>query len=271
MLISVVVVVKDTVKTIQQCIDSVSNQTFHDKELIIIDGGSTDGTVDIIKENDFKIRYWESKRDRGIYHAWNKALSHIHGDWVYFLGADDYFWDEKVLERIATHLETSSVNIVYGQVKVISQNGKILGTYGEPWNKINKTFMQLMVLPHQGVFHHIDLFKKYGNFDEQFKICGDYDLLLRYLKTHSALFIDNMIVAGKRHGGISSNATYKLRALTEISLASKKNGAGGLRLKWRWTYFKAYVRYLLNKLLGESITRKIVNSYRIFTNRTLIE
>jgi len=271
MIISIVVVVKEGVSTLHQCIDSVLNQTYQKKELIIIDGGSTDGTVDIIKDAESVIDYWESKPDRGIYHAWNKALAHANGDWVYFLGSDDYFWDSHVLQNIANHLKTSPANIVYGQVNVIDKNGNIVGTYGEPWEKIAKSFLELMVLPHQGVFHNTKLFKIYGNFDEKYKICGDYDLLLRELKNHGALFVDDIIIAGMRHGGVSSNATYTLLALSEIGQICKKNRVGGLRLKWRWTYFKAYVRYLLNKILGESITKKIVNSYRLVTNRTPID
>ena len=160
---------------------------------------------------------------------------------------------------------------MYGKVNVVNHTGKILGTYGEPWTKIRKTFKELMVLPHQGVFHNIQLFKKYGLFDEQFRISGDYEFLLRDLKTNNALYIDDLIVAGKRHGGLSSNAASKLQTLSEISLASKKNKVDGLRLKWRWTYGKAYVRCLLSRVLGESITSRIVNYYRLLTNRIPIE
>ena len=268
--LTIVIAVFNGAETLQQCIDSVSNQTFQRKELIIIDGGSTDGTIDVIKNNESKIAYWESKPDRGIYHAWNKALRHAKGRWLYFLGSDDYLWSNQVLETIAKYLESSSVNIVYGQVNVIDRSGKIVGTYGEPWEKVSKSFQEVMSLPHQGVFHNMKLFKIYGNFDEKFKICGDYDLLLRDLNNHSALFIDNLIVAGMRHGGVSSNAVYTLQALSEIGQICKKNGVSGLRLKWRWTYSKAYIRYLINKTLGESITKKIVNSYRLVTNRTPI-
>lgn len=76
-LISVIVAVYNGEKTLQHCIDSVSNQAYPHKELIIIDGGSTDGTVDILRADNDKIAYWESEPDKGIYHAWNKALDHV--------------------------------------------------------------------------------------------------------------------------------------------------------------------------------------------------
>ncbi len=80
-LISVIMAVYNGADSVRRCIDSVSAQTYQNRELIIIDGGSQDGTTDILKKNNDKITYWESKKDRGIYHAWNKALKHARGEW----------------------------------------------------------------------------------------------------------------------------------------------------------------------------------------------
>ena len=91
---SVIVAVYNGAKTLQRCIDSVSNQTYPHKELIIIDGGSADGTVDILRANNDKIAYWKFKPDRGIYHAWNKALEHVQGAWIYFLGSEIIFGNQ---------------------------------------------------------------------------------------------------------------------------------------------------------------------------------
>jgi glycosyltransferase involved in cell wall biosynthesis len=82
-LISVIVAVYNGAKTLQRCIDSVSDQTYPNKELIIIDGGSTDGTIEIIRSNQDQITYWQSEPDNGIYHAWNKALDHASGDGIW--------------------------------------------------------------------------------------------------------------------------------------------------------------------------------------------
>ncbi|MDL5501794.1 MAG: glycosyltransferase, partial [Candidatus Methanoperedens sp.] len=91
-------------KTLQRCIDSVSNQSYLNKELIIIDGGSTDGTIEILRSSQDKITYWQSGPDNGIYDAWNKALDHARGDWICFLGSDDYLWKSNVFEEIMPHL-----------------------------------------------------------------------------------------------------------------------------------------------------------------------
>jgi glycosyltransferase involved in cell wall biosynthesis len=91
-MISVIVAVFNGAKTLQQCIDSVAGQTYPHKELIVIDGGSIDGTREILEGDATKLAYWVSEPDRGIYHAWNKALARARGDWICFLGADDYLW-----------------------------------------------------------------------------------------------------------------------------------------------------------------------------------
>ena len=103
-LISVVIAVYNGKATLQQCLDSVTQQTYSHVELIVIDGGSTDGTVDLIRANAQKIAYWISEPDRGIYNAWNKALAQAKGDWICFLGADDYLWNAQVIERMAEQL-----------------------------------------------------------------------------------------------------------------------------------------------------------------------
>lgn len=98
-MISIIVAVFNGKITLQHCIDSVAQQTYPNKELIIIDGGSKDGTVNLLEENRNKISYWISEPDRGIYNAWNKGLEQTTGKWIIFLGADDYLWDVRVLER----------------------------------------------------------------------------------------------------------------------------------------------------------------------------
>ena len=87
--ISVVIAVYNGAQTIQRALDSIFEQTYRDLEVVVIDGGSTDGTQAILEHNASQIAYWVSEPDRGVYNAWNKALDHVTGDWVCFLGADD--------------------------------------------------------------------------------------------------------------------------------------------------------------------------------------
>ncbi|MBT9168241.1 MAG: PGL/p-HBAD biosynthesis glycosyltransferase [Syntrophomonadaceae bacterium] len=267
--ISVIVAVLNGKATLQRCIDSIVRQTFHKWEIIAMDGGSADGTVDILKANDDSIAYWESEPDRGIYHAWNKALGHVKGEWICFMGADDFFWNSEVLEKMVPYLEREAARtrIVYGRVNVLSENGNLLGQYGRPWGQIRRSFRELASIPHQGVFHHHSLFDVHGKFDESLCIAGDYELLLRELKEGHAVFVPDIEVAGMQHGGVSSDPIYSLQALREIGRAAKKHEVGGLRLRWRWVYTKAYVRWLLKCVFGESFAGRITDIYRQLTNR----
>jgi len=145
----VIVAVFNGAATLQQCIDSVAQQTYPNKELIIIDGGSRDGTVDLLEANREQIRYWISEPDRGIYNAWNKGLARAKGEWICFLGADDYFWDARVLERLAGQLEKlpPDIRVAYGQIMMVNSDGTSLYPVGEPWEKIKGRFKQVMFIP----------------------------------------------------------------------------------------------------------------------------
>jgi len=248
-LITIIVAVYNGAKTLQRCLNSIINQTYQNIEIVIIDGGSKDGTLDIIRTNEYKISYWESKSDNGIYHAWNKALAHVNGEWIYFLGADDYFWNNEVLKNFREHLlnDVRDQKIVYGQVAVVSALNEVIQIYGEPWEKIKKSFRQDMLLPHQGVMHHRCIFEQYGNFDESFRISGDYDLLLRHLKNADAYFIPNLIIAGMQQGGVSSNPQFIKQANWELCRARWNNGlyfpSPNLTKRFMWIYCRPLVEW----------------------------
>lgn len=266
-LISVVVATFNAAATLDRCIKSVSGQTYRRIELIVIDGDSQDGTVEILKRNSEKIAYWVSEPDRGIYNAWNKALKVAQGDWVYFLGADDYFADEHALARVAPYLkiESTGARVVYGRVNLVRKDGSVIATFGSPWNR--KLFFQLMTLPHQGVFHHRSLFEEHGGFNEEFRIAGDYEWLLRELKSHDPVFLENGTITAMQFGGMSSDGRLAVETLLEIKRARDLNGITTGAFLWRWALLKAYVRRLLSQLLGTVWTRIVVNGYRRLTFR----
>jgi glycosyltransferase involved in cell wall biosynthesis len=263
-LISIIVAVFNGAKMLQQCIDSVAQQTYAKKELIIIDGGSKDGTVDMLEANREQISYWISEPDKGIYNAWNKGLSQAKGEWICFLGADDFFWDAQVLERMTAQLQAISPDILvaYGQVMLLSSEGKSLFPVGEPWVTINERFKQVMCIPHQAVMHRRGLFERYGLFDESFRIAGDYELLLRELKKGDAIFIPDLITTGMRQGGISSDPENTLVIMREFRLAQQMHGQRLPGLIWLAAMARVYVRLLLWRILGKGVTRKVLDLYR---------
>jgi glycosyltransferase involved in cell wall biosynthesis len=263
-LISIIVAVFNGAKTLQQCIDSVAQQTYANKELIIIDGGSKDGTVDLLEANRERISYWISEPDKGIYNAWNKGLSQAKGEWICFLGADDFFWGAQVLERMTAQLQVIPPDILvsYGKIMLLNNDGEVLFPIGEPWEKIKDPFKQIMCIPHTGTIHRRSLFERHGKFDESFRITGDYELLMRELKTGDAVFISDWIIVGMRQGGISSNPANSLVAMREMKRAQQMHGQRLPGWIWIAAFARVYVRLLLWRILGEGLTRKALDMYR---------
>ncbi len=260
-LLTVIVAVFNGAATLQQCIDSVSHQSYPNTELIIIDGDSRDGTVDLLQKNDQQISYWISEPDHGVYSAWNKGLAKAKGEWICFLGADDYFWNSQVLECVQVALERvpSDVRLAYGQVMLVSADGKSLYPTGEPWGNFKGRFLQGLCLPHQGVMHHRSLFDQNGKFDESFRIAADYELMLRELKTADAIFIPDIIIAAMRQGGLSSNPSNTIETMHEIRRAQKMHGLHFPSIFWLRAMVRVYLRLFLWHLIGESTTRKLLD------------
>ena len=261
-LISIVVAAYNGAATLQQCINSVALQAYPYRELIIIDGGSTDGTAELLKTNQQLITYWSSEPDQGIYHAWNKALPRARGEWICFLGADDYFWDAHVLTRMAEELAKlpADIRVAYGQIMLLNGAGEGLYAIGEPWERLKQRFLKSMCIPHPGMMHRRSLFAQHGGFDESFRIAGDYELLLRELKTADAAFIPNLVTVGMRQGkGESSHPAATLRVLQETRRAQRMHGQWLPSSRWLFSVMKVYLRLLLWRVFGEPIARKTLD------------
>jgi hypothetical protein len=197
--------------------------------------------------------------------AWNKALDHAGGEWICFLGADDYFWRSDVLERMVPHLEAASaqeVRVVYGQVAFVNSKGEILQTMGQPWEKIRKRFRQEMAIPHAGVMHHRGLFAAHGRFDESFRILGDYDLLLRELKSRRARFVPGVVVAGMQIGGLSSASSLQLVHLKEVARGRRNNGITALSPRLLRRVVRARVRSWITGIIGSRNTGLLIDYYK---------
>lgn len=263
-LISVVTATYNAARFLPDTIRSIRAQSYPNIEWIVIDGGSTDATLDLLKANDDIIDYWLSEPDRGIYSAWNKGLGQAKGEWICFLGADDFFLDFQVLDRMAIQLEKvpANIRVVYGQVMLVSVDGETLGPIGEPWQNIKERFYQFMYIPHQGVMHRRSLFEKHGKFDESFRIAGDYELLLRELKTVDAFYVPDIITTAMRQGGLSSDPANALTVMREYMRAQRIHGQYLPRRILLKAMVKEYIRLLLWKVLGERLARKLLDLHR---------
>lgn len=201
-LISIITVIYNGKKHLEETIQSVINQTYENIEYIVIDGGSTDGTLDIIQKYDDQIDYWVSERDKGIYDAWNKGLFIAKGEWIGFLGADDMYTKDAIENYVNKIIENNEIDYISSKTTLYDDQKILLRTIGNKWNW--KSFSRFMNVAHVGSLHNRTLYEKVGLYDLDFKICGDYELLLRSKSKLRVAFVDK-ILTHMRVGGISNS------------------------------------------------------------------
>lgn len=214
-LVSIITVVFNGEKYLDETIQSVITQSCDNVEYIIIDGGSNDGTLDIIKKYEDQIDYWVSEEDTGIYDAMNKGLRLAMGEYVGILNADDYYVKDAVEHSIKKILKTNSD---YSFANVEYVNSKTIAKAISP---LKKDFIyQEMFYPHVSAFILLSVYKSIGLFDTSLKIAGDHDMALHiHLKGYSCVYIDK-VVARIEEGGVSSS----LDTNKEFYMLSLKHG-----------------------------------------------
>ena len=207
MKISIITVCFNAKDTIEDTLLSVFNQTYANIELIVVDGVSNDGTLEIINKYKSKIAHFMSESDKGIYDAMNKGLKLATGDFIIFLNANDIFYNNEVLISVVKALNKNpEIKILFGDVKCISEdkkNAQIL-TY----KNIQTDFsLALNNICHQVIFYHKSLFEKFGGYCLDYKICSDWDFNIKCLVQNktAALYLQ-LPIAIYQQGGFSSNA-----------------------------------------------------------------
>lgn len=176
---SIIMVVFNAVKTVEETIKSVIGQSYANLEFIIIDGGSSDGTIQIIQKYTPNITCFISEPDHGIYDAMNKGIKLVQGDFVYFIGADDVFFDDNVLRGVIPYL-TQDLGLFYGDVKFKKRGITYDG-------KFNLCKIVTRNICHQSIFYSRQLFLHY-KFNTKYKIFADYDLNLRLFNNSEIQF-----------------------------------------------------------------------------------
>lgn len=216
-LITVITATYNAAEHLPIAIDSVRAQTYSNVEWIVVDGASSDGTLDLLRENEDVIDYWISEPDKGIYDAWNKGLRFSTGEWIAFLGADDSY-AEGALETYVNFIKGyhgGQLDYISARVNLIA-GGKVLRTVGQQWRW--KVFRRYMNLAHAGSLHSRAFFKKYGLYDTTYSICGDYELLLRARENLKAAYMDfisvNMSIGGASDSFLSLQEAERAKVLT---------------------------------------------------------
>lgn len=195
-------------------------QAYHNFEHIVIDGGSTDGTVDIIRRYEPHLAYWHSKSDRGISHAFNLGVENSSGKWLLFINSDDFLAGSNVLNQMAGYLkQNEDADVVLGQVMVISrEHGAIPigGPYGRPFRW--REFIFRVTIPHQAAFINRSYFDRMGLFNEDFLTTMDYEHFLRAGPSLRVVFKPILVAYMRDQGVGKQNIRTGLRELCKAQI-----------------------------------------------------
>lgn len=232
MKISIVTAVFNRADTIEDAITSVQSQSHDDVEHVIQDGGSKDGTLNIIKGLETPATRLVSARDDGLYDAINKGISRASGDIIGLMHSDDFFSHDRVLERISRAFHDPEVDGVYGDLDYVSASDtqKVIRHWRSgPYNKdlLQRGWMP----PHPTLYLRREVFDEWGLYDTQFQIAADYDAMLRYLwKGNIRLAYVPEVLVKMRIGGESNRSLGRVvQKSREDYTALRRNGVGGLR------------------------------------------
>lgn len=241
-LVTIVTVVLNNEAFIEETIQSVLNQTYRNIEYIIIDGGSTDGTLNIIRKYEKFIDFWVSEKDKGIYDAMNKGLKLAKGEWINFMNSGDTFYSKDTIKSIPfTDFQNSPM--IYGGIRLFSKNRKFLQIL-KPLicNKLNLILFTSGVVCHQAVFYNADIKFRYP---DKYKILGDFHSYFEYIKHGTAKRLDN-IIANYYKGGFSEVSKHKRDTLLIL-----KEQCGVFYL----LYYTKNIVFLVRKIFSKILTK----------------
>lgn len=259
MLVSIIIATYNSEKTLKKCLDSIVNQSNKNFEILVKDGGSVDQTLKIISDYQSNFSFFDTGKDKGVYDAWNICLDKCIGDWIIFLGSDDYFVDSNFIEKIQPYLNKGLLDnskIIHGKNQIIDATGREISILGEEVPNTSKIFFEKMPIRHPGCFHHKSLFSKVGKFDSNFKIIGDYQFIIRAAKSSNFLFYPFVGVI-HTNGGISTNPNYVLNIINEnIKMRRQFNIKPYFNLNIEMS--KRIIIFIIMKFFGKYFGEKII-------------
>jgi len=226
MKISIITVCYNSEKYIQSAIESVINQDYKDIEYIIIDGNSTDGTIEIIKKYKNKIHKFISEPDKGIYDAMNKGIKLATGEVIGFLNSDDLYQNNSVISNIVEGFVNKDCSIIYGdlfyvkpgnpQIIIRSWNSKsfVRGSFKKGWHP-----------PHPTFYVKREIYEKYGVFNLNYRLAADFELMLRFLENYhvKSYYLNQPLVRMRLGGATNKNLKNIVIQNIECYRAFKNN------------------------------------------------
>lgn len=226
MKVSIITATYNSEKNIRDTIESCLQQTYKDIEYLIIDGASTDHTVEIAKEYGGKISKLISEPDTGIYNALNKGINAATGDIIGFLHSDDIFFSNDTVSHVVEHFLKYQVDSIYGNGIYTSANNKNKVIRNWISGEFNPKKLSLGWMPlHPTFFVKRNIYMQYGLFEESFRIAADYDLVLTFLKDAeiSTFYINEYLIRMKM-GGASTSASNFAKKWKEDVRVMRRHG-----------------------------------------------
>lgn len=226
MKVTIITVTYNSEKYLDDCISSVKNQDYKNLEHIIVDGKSTDSTLEIIKKYNDHLAAWISETDRGMYDAINKGMELATGDIIGILNSDDILASPHVVSEIAEAFINNNADALYGDLEYVDPDdiNKIYRIWkGKPYKK--SLFRWGWMPAHPTFYIKTAFVKKYGGYENHFFTAADYEFMSRYLYVHNlkAIYLPKLLVKMRRGGQSNKNLYQRLRANRRDYLAMKKN------------------------------------------------
>jgi glycosyltransferase involved in cell wall biosynthesis len=243
MKITIVTAAYNAAATIKETIESVLSQDYPDIEYVIADGGSKDGTVEILKSYGDKIK-WISEKDGGIYEAMSKGVKMATGEAIGVMGADDFYPDNQVISKVVKAFEESEADSVYGDLYYVDaeDTNKIVRNWKSGEYK-RERFLNGWMPPHTTFFLKKSAYDTYGLYDTSYRSAGDYELMLRMLYKYkvSSYYIPAVLMKMRTGGTGNASLKNRIRANKEDRRAWEMNG---LKPRWYTLYAKPLSKVL---------------------------
>jgi len=223
--ISIITISYNNEADIRATLESVINQTLSNYEYIVVDGASTDKTLEIIQEYNTKINKIISEPDKGLYDAINKGMKNSSGDIIGLIHAGDRLYNNQVLEKIALHFESNKIDAMYGHSVMVNKNDKPIRVNKSP--KYNKSYIRRGWMPsHQSIYIRRKILDRYGYYNLNLHPSSDYEFFLRYFyfKSLKIKRLDSFIILFSLGGRSTRNYINNLKAQSQHKECWRVNG-----------------------------------------------
>lgn len=239
---TIITVVKNGGRSLQKAIDSLKAQTFKDFEYLILDGGSTDNTLEIIDKNSLNVDYSVSRKDNGLYYALNQGIGLAQGKFIGLLHSDDVYEEEALSKIYGLISSNSKASVIYGAIKFSKNQNETFF--------INDNKLYDRMIYHPACFVEKNLYLRLGTFNTRYKIAADYEFMLRCKVMGVEFLGENTVIATFAENGLSSK--HKFRSIIETSI---------IQIKFQKKYLLRHLVVLI-QLVIKQVVKECIFKFR---------